>query len=298
MPHDVVWSRQLGGSSSSQLVVWIAALTLALVAHGTAAWWLTRQPPVLATQGGEPTAIMIDLAPIAMAPAAPDDQIAPDEVDSTAAAEAPLAPEQVEPLEAVESELAEPVIPDIQIEEATDTAEAVEPDPLEEMVAAELDRVIVPIPTARPEPPPQSKPQQPQPQQTRQARPPQATPSQQQTRAQAQTQQEAPRPAAPQASSGASSVSPARWQSRLMAHLERRKRYPAAARRQRQEGTAQVRFTIDQGGNVRSVSLVASSGFAALDDEVVSMVRRASPVPAPPPGVSHTIVAPVRFSLR
>jgi periplasmic protein TonB len=28
------------------------------------------------------------------------------------------------------------------------------------------------------------------------------------------------------------------------------------------------------------------------------MVRRASPVPAPPPGVNRTIMVPVRFNLR
>jgi protein TonB len=93
-------------------------------------------------------------------------------------------------------------------------------------------------------------------------------------------------------------VSPARWQARLASHLERRKRYPSAARRQGQQGTAQVRFTIDGSGNVQSVSLVRSSGVALLDEEVVALVRRASPVPAPPPGVNRTIVVPIRFSVR
>jgi periplasmic protein TonB len=83
-----------------------------------------------------------------------------------------------------------------------------------------------------------------------------------------------------------------------MAHLERRKRYPAEARRAGRQGTAQVRFSIDANGNVQSVSLTSSSGVAELDAEVVALVRRASPVPAPPPGVSRTIVVPIRFSMR
>ena len=93
-------------------------------------------------------------------------------------------------------------------------------------------------------------------------------------------------------------ATPARWQARVASHLERRKRYPSAARKQGQQGTAQVRFTIDGSGNVQSVSLVRSSGVPLLDEEVVALVRRASPVPAPPPGVNRTIVVPIRFSMR
>lgn len=37
---------------------------------------------------------------------------------------------------------------------------------------------------------------------------------------------------------------------------------------------------------------------ADLDHAVLDMVRRASPVPTPPLGVSKTITAPVRFSIR
>jgi protein TonB len=59
-----------------------------------------------------------------------------------------------------------------------------------------------------------------------------------------------------------------------------------------------VRFTIDERGNVLSASLARSSGFAELDQEVVALVRRASPVPAPPPGANRSITAPVRFSTR
>lgn len=83
-----------------------------------------------------------------------------------------------------------------------------------------------------------------------------------------------------------------------MSHLERRKRYPSAAKRQRKQGVAQVRFSIDANGNVGSVRLTRSSGVPELDAEVVSLVRRASPVPAPPPGVGRTIVVPIQFSLR
>lgn len=371
--HDIAWSQRLAGNFAGQLLLWTTAAAFALAAHAGAAWWLMRQPPALPADPGEPTAIMIELAPVPMAPAAEAEQIAPDEADSVAA-EAPPPPETAEPAERVQTTmLAEPVPPEeeavpdperaeavevepaepvetedvaevesdkaepVTVEKVTqvepETAEPVtaeevtqaepkatepaapeevtqvepetiepdEVDPVEEIVAAAFARDDVPVPTARPDPPPPPPARTEQPRQQRQQitrlRQQQAAPSREAARAQVQAQ-EAPRAAAPQTSRGAATVSPARWQSRLLAHLERRKRYPADARRQRQQGTAQVRFTIDAGGNVQSVSLVSSSGVAALDQEVVAMVRRASPVPAPPPGINRTIVVPVRFSLR
>lgn len=89
-----------------------------------------------------------------------------------------------------------------------------------------------------------------------------------------------------------------RWSTRLMAHLERRKRYPSGARARREAGTVFVRFLIDGSGNVLSVSLEKTSGYSELDDEVLSLVRRASPVPAPPADAGRNIVVPVRFTLR
>ncbi|MFC5518824.1 energy transducer TonB, partial [Kaistia terrae] len=74
-----------------------------------------------------------------------------------------------------------------------------------------------------------------------------------------------------------------------------RKRYPAGSRSRGETGIVTVRFTIDDGGNVLAVALAGSSGFPELDQEVLSLLRRASPVPPPPPGVKKTITAPVRF---
>ena len=68
-----------------------------------------------------------------------------------------------------------------------------------------------------------------------------------------------------------------------MAHLERHKRYPPGARQRRKEGVVHVRFTIDPGGNLQTVQLARSSGHPELDDAVLALLRRASPVPAPPP---------------
>jgi len=97
------------------------------------------------------------------------------------------------------------------------------------------------------------------------------------------------------AAASASAASSASWRASLMAHLNRFKRFPAGA----SPGSVSVAFTIDRSGGVRSASLARSSGNSILDAEAVAMVRRASPVPAPPAGVgggSMAISVPIRYS--
>lgn len=96
-------------------------------------------------------------------------------------------------------------------------------------------------------------------------------------------------------------VSPAKWQSRVLSWLNRHKRYPSSAKSRRQEGLVQVAFTVDQGGRVTSSRVSRSSGIPALDQAALDMVRRASPVPAPPPEIASSalrLAVPVDFSLR
>jgi len=295
---DIAWSKHVAKVSLGQLLLWSSAAVQAVAAHAAAGWWIMQQPPAPAVDLGAPVAIMIDLAPVPMAPASDEEEVSADTVDSAAAEETPV-PEEAEPVETVEPEVAEieePVEPEEVVQEPApemETAEAVEPD-------VELPDVAeVPLPTPRPTPKPKvaEKPREPEkPKQVVKQQAP--APSREARAAKVQAQQEAPRAAAPQSHRGASSMSPQKWQSRLLAHLERRKRYPASAKRKRLEGTAQVRFTIDDSGNVQSVALAGSSGVPEFDEEVVAMVRRASPVPPPPPGVNRTIVVPVRFDIR
>jgi len=49
-------------------------------------------------------------------------------------------------------------------------------------------------------------------------------------------------------------------------------------------GLAAVRFSFDGNGNITNVSLSRSSGNSAIDNYIVSAVKRASPIPAPPAG--------------
>ena len=70
------------------------------------------------------------------------------------------------------------------------------------------------------------------------------------------------------------------WQKALMAHLNRAKRYPAGARR---SVVVSVAFTLDRVGRIVSYSVKQSSGQTAFDEAALAMMKRADPVPAPPP---------------
>src|SRR5262249_21142077 len=79
------------------------------------------------------------------------------------------------------------------------------------------------------------------------------------------------------------------WIGTVYAHLARYQR-----RNQTNAGLVVVRFGLDASGRVTRVSLARSSGFADLDQEAQAAVRRASPFPAPPLGVSD-VTAPIRY---
>ena len=92
-----------------------------------------------------------------------------------------------------------------------------------------------------------------------------------------------------------------RWQSALAAHLERFKRYPAAARAHHEQGIATVAFTIDHDGRLLRSSIVQSSGSPALDQETLDMLARSQPMPKPPgntPDRALSFVVPIRFNIR
>lgn len=291
--------------------LWSVAGLAMLSVHIGVGVWALRPPPAEPASPEPPAAIAIELAPETVAPLAQDEQITPQQTEAeaaTAAQRIEATPRQVQSEQIVEVEpdvVEPPETPDQNpADEPPVEADRPEPDPAEQddpVDEAEppLEAVNLPIPRQRPaftsrgdDTPRQARGQA--------VRAPQAASaaSRQTPRAQIRARQ-APLAAARETNRGAGrSISPARWQSRLLAHLERRKRYPSGARSRREQGTAHVRFSIDGNGNVTAVRLARSSGFPELDQEVVAMVRRASPVPAPPPGVNRTLTVPVRFRIR
>ncbi|PYB70463.1 energy transducer TonB [Rhizobium wuzhouense] len=303
------------GRVLGEWLLWTTAGVLVVTAHAGAVALLLRDPMVATEDSGPPPAIMIELAPEPEAEITEETEVSTDQVDAeevqTASSEPLPEPDEPPPVQPLPEPVPEPVpepLPEVA-EQVIEPPPIMEPeplpepveeiDPIEELVMAQLENVEVPIPMIRP-PKPEPKVEKPTAPKKKVAKKQQAPAHASRTARQAKAEvAQADRNAARASSSGAgSSVSPAKWQLRLMSHLERRKRYPSEARSNREEGTVYVRFRIDDAGNVLSVSLSRSSGFATLDDAVVAMVRNASPVPAPPPGVNKTVTAPVRFNLR
>jgi len=92
-----------------------------------------------------------------------------------------------------------------------------------------------------------------------------------------------------------------RYLTSLMAWLNRFKRYPTEARRERVEGVVVVRFTMAADGSVLSSNVLRSSGHATLDQAALEVFQRASPLPAPPASFARapvTLTLPIEFSLQ
>lgn len=82
----------------------------------------------------------------------------------------------------------------------------------------------------------------------------------------------------------------------LLAHLERFRRAPQLAGGP-SEGVVTIGFSIDRQGNLLSVRVTGTSGSGALDAEAVSIIRRATPLPAIPAQFPDPIyvIVPVPF---
>ncbi|GAB1715845.1 MAG: outer membrane transport energization protein TonB [Nitrobacter sp.] len=251
--------------TTASVLRWSAAGLAVVALHASGVWLALNWPAAAEAPGDPPAAIMMELAPLAVAPEAPQQDIAP-------GPQMVEAEEQVEPEKPVEDQVEpEPDIKPVETE--------IKPPDQPKLEKAE---VVLPakVEPPKPKPKPKTKKQKKAPRTT-------APPSSQ--------AQRADRAAAP-AEGMASAMSPASWKGALMAHLSRYKRFPPGAAG---TGVATVAFTIDRSGRVLSARLVRSAGDAALDTEAASLPRRASPVPAPPPNIgggSITLAVPIRFS--
>jgi protein TonB len=99
---------------------------------------------------------------------------------------------------------------------------------------------------------------------------------------------------------GAPRIEPS-WESRLFRKLQQSKRYPSEARSRGEEGVVLLAFSIDRNGHVTSRHIAKGSGHTALDDEAMTLVMRAQPMPAFPPSMTESeisLTVPIRFSLR
>jgi protein TonB len=101
------------------------------------------------------------------------------------------------------------------------------------------------------------------------------------------------------AGSGRTAVaSLANYNGQVSAHMRRYQQYPAAARGSGVAGSGMVTFSITASGSVTSARVAKSTGAAVLDQEILAMVRRASPFPAPPDGQPKSFTVPLNFNLQ
>lgn len=261
---------------------WLLAGALVLGAHVGAAylalhWHRAEAEPAAA-------AMMIDLAPMPVS--------APSEVeDVTPGPQMVQAPEPVKDLPEDIEEAVPP--PQPVVEPLLELPELPPPPPLAEALLPPQKPA-----EAVPEPPPPKPVEKPKPKPKATRKPP-APVTSAAPRSDAPTSSATAAPSA--GASSANSTAAASWRSQLISHLNRHKRYPGESRTAREEGTARLRFSIDRSGRVVGATLVGSSGSSRLDEEVMAMIRRASPVPAPPPdvgGSTLTFTVPVNFNLR
>jgi periplasmic protein TonB len=90
----------------------------------------------------------------------------------------------------------------------------------------------------------------------------------------------------------------AMWRNELVAHIDQKKRWPTAARAHHIQGEVTLEFTVDRAGRVVAFRVLHSSGFAVLDDEAMSTLQRATPLPMPPAQTSEEtlhLTIPIRF---
>ncbi|MBN1574147.1 MAG: energy transducer TonB [Deltaproteobacteria bacterium] len=83
--------------------------------------------------------------------------------------------------------------------------------------------------------------------------------------------------------------------------IERKKRYPKAARLNNEEGTATVSFLLDASGGVANVRVVLSSGHDRLDTAALKTILEAAPYPPIPEKLrrrSLNLKVPIKYELK
>ncbi|MCC3861467.1 energy transducer TonB [Pseudemcibacter aquimaris] len=91
------------------------------------------------------------------------------------------------------------------------------------------------------------------------------------------------------------------WQKEVTKKIAKKQTYPRAALRKELEGRIKVEINVDREGNIVAHSVTESSGHDVLDREIPKLMKRVSPLPAPPAGASDaqlTMVVPLAWALQ
>jgi protein TonB len=295
--------------------LWTSAAAIILAAHVAVAYAVQNLSFDDMQDGGPPPALAVEMAPMVIAPAVPEEAAEETEkpvdvkpVTDPSPAVEPAEPVTERPLDSddtPEAEQAAPAEQSIAALSEQKPLDEVVPDPVE----AIAPDVVIPLPQPKPveaevkaqkpvetrrkaEKKPVEKPKERV--KKEKAPPPKATTTAS-IDAKAAAKAAAPQSSATQRGSGNSK----QWDAKLRAWLNRHKRYPSAAKARRAEGNVLVTFTVDASGRVLSARLARSSGDADLDRTALSILQGAT-VPAPPPelGSRPSRTAPFAFSVR
>jgi protein TonB len=282
-----------------EAVRWIVCFVVVVMAHVGAALGLIMHWD--SSPAASPPAVMMELAALPVAPASEPTEVPPG-VLQTQTEPTPPEPKIEEPTPEVEPE---PVK-----EAALEPIEEIKPEPpvetppIPDLTPAPKPEVAIEVPPEKTEekPPEEKKPvevkkpERKEPEKKKVVRRPTTT-----TTAPSAAAQAAPQASAPTLASAGNSSAMPDWRSRLVAHLQRHKRYPSEAQSNGHQGTAVLAFTIDRAGRVLSSSLARGSGYASLDQETMALIRRAQPLPAAPAevrGGTFSFSVPLRYSVR
>nr|WP_249729770.1 energy transducer TonB [Chelatococcus sp. YT9] len=307
-----------------QVARWGLAALLVVTAHAAGAWSVMNWPQDPGPTDPTGAAVLIELAPLPVSPEAPPEtEVGPLMVEAEPEPEKPIEPpvETPEPEPPLPPEPAPPA-PEPPPPEPEPEPLPPKPEPPRPMVEApdvdvpELPDVpnaaAVLTPPAPPLPPKEVKKEV---KKIEKKEPPRVRrlerrreverKDKRSDRNSAPPTSDAPRAqtaAAPsQGVTQAPSRASANWKGFVSAHLRRYSRFPGAAQARGQQGNPVVAFTIDRSGRVLSARVARSSGAALLDQEAVAIVRRASPVPAPPAdigGATIPLAIPIRFDIK
>jgi len=262
MNAAIAWIAGLEHDEDLHLGRWIAAVAVVLIAHAALAASYMLFKPEAGITGADVPALMVDFAPEAAAPETESDLApGPETFDS----QATLRPE-------VKQQVAED--PVIEVPQVPVPDPDIVLPPKKEEVAEKQE-----VPQPKPPEPIEEQVQQ----QAQSVKQPTSNPK---------VEKRAEKPVAPRAGTTAARNAMANYASTLSAHLQRFKR-PAKGR-----GTVVVSFTVNRGGKVVSRSITRSSGSSAVDDEALSMIARAQPMPPFPAAVTQdqeSFVQAIRF---
>lgn len=294
-----------GPGPAGGLLRWGGAALVVVALHAGGGWLAIHWRKAVPESDGLPPAILLDLAPVAAAPEGELTEL-PVGPPMTEAAPEPTPDMPVPPVETPPE-----IVPPTPLPVPLEAPDLPPPDlPAPDPLPVELDLPELPapppaaviLPPVRPAAPPKPAPPAPKKVETKKAINKELPPAPRTTAA-AGAPTVSDRAAAPGSGMGSSSaMAPATWRGRLMVHLNRHKRFPDGVSRTGRM-TVTVSVTIDRSGTVLSATVVTGSGAARLDRAAVALVKRASPVPAPPDSVapgrsSFSIVVPVDYDQR